>query len=506
MSEIYAPRPPEQPPVVWTIAGSDSCGGAGIQADLKTFTAMGVHGCTVISALTAQNTFAVEKIESVSADMLLAQMNALQADMPPRAVKIGMLGDAESVKVLAAKLAELKTYVVCDPVMIASSGRALIGEDVVALMKEYLLPQTDLLTPNVREAEVLIDQRITNDNDVISAAKDILALGAKAVVIKGWNSGNGFVQDYYHGATQQFWLTSPQRKNADARGTGCCFASVCAAAHALGYSQEDAVVMAKAAVNQFSRLSQPIGRAAPILTYQPLPCTAEDFPWLTSDAAMGRARPQFPDCGDTPLGFYPLVDSADWLRRLLPLGVTTAQLRIKDKTSAELENEIRTAIEVGRQYNCRLFINDHWELAIKNGAYGVHLGQEDIETADIAAIARSGLRLGLSTHCYAELARAVACQPSYHALGPIFPTSSKVLKFGPQGLEILRHWRRMVDGPLVAIGGITIETAPRVLAAGANSIAVISDVSQNADPEARACEWLEVFKEDYQSKIPKFGS
>jgi len=491
--EIYAPRAPEQRPIVWTIAGSDSCGGAGIQADLKTFAAMGVHGCTVIAALTAQNTGAVTAVESVSAQMLEAQINALKSDMPPRAIKIGMLGNADSVRALAENLKNLNSYVVCDPVMIASSGRALIGDDVVALMKEHLLPLTNLLTPNVREAEALSGVKIANDKDVVKAAMLICLLGTRAVIIKGWNNGNGFVQDFYQSAAQSFWLTSPRRRNTDARGTGCSFASAIAAAHALSYSEEDAVVMAKASVNQFTRLSQPLGQDAPILTYQPLPCTADDFPWLTADAVAGRNRAHFPDCGDTPLGFYPLADSADWLRRLLPLGVTTAQLRIKDKTGAELENEIRAAIAVGREYNCRLFINDHWEIAIKHKAYGIHLGQEDIEAADIAAIVKSGLRLGLSTHSYAELARAVACQPSYHALGPIFQTSSKVLRFGAQGLDTLCNWRRMLNGQLVAIGGITLENAREVLGAGATGIAVISDVSQNANPEARTREWLNLF-------------
>jgi len=493
MSEIYPPRPPAQPPVVWTIAGSDSCSGAGIQADLKTFTAMGVHGCTVITALTAQNTFAVKSIESVSASMLQAQIDALCEDMPPRAVKIGMLGNAESIKALAKSLTELKTYVICDPVMIASSGRALIGKDVIGLMKEYLLPLVDLLTPNISEAEVLTNRKITTDAEVMGAAKDILAMGVKAVVIKGYDSGNDYMQDFYQCAGQQFWMTSPRRTNADPRGTGCSFASVCAAAHALGYSEEDAVVMAKATVNQFTRLSHLIGKGAPILTYAPLPCTPDDFPWATGDATAGRARPEFPNCGDTPLGFYPIVDSTEWLRRLLPLGITTAQLRIKDKTGAALEDEIRSGIEIGRQYNCRLFINDHWQLAIKHKAYGVHLGHEDSKGVNLAAIAKGGLRLGRSTHCYSELAYAVACRPSYFALGPIFPTSTKKIKFGPQGIDNVRHWRVIVRGSLVAIGGITLENGLDVLAMGADSIAVVSDVTQNTDPEARAMAWLKLF-------------
>lgn len=202
----------------------------------------------------------------------------------------------------------------------------------------------------------------------------------------------------------------------------------------------------------------------------------------------------FPDCGTEKLGFYPLLDSAAWLERLLPLGITTAQLRIKDKSGAELENEIIAAIAVGRKYNCRLFINDHWRLAIKHDAYGVHLGQEDLDDADLDAIAGAGLRLGISTHDHKELSRAKSCRPSYYALGPIYHTTSKIVGFAPQGLDKLREWRAMTDRPLVAIGGITLERAPDVIAAGADGIAVITDVVQHPSPEQRAGEWLRLFR------------
>lgn len=201
----------------------------------------------------------------------------------------------------------------------------------------------------------------------------------------------------------------------------------------------------------------------------------------------------FPDCGPEKLGFYPIVDTAAWLERLLPLGVTTAQLRNKNLSGAELENEIQAAIALGKKYNCRLFINDYWELAIRHGAYGVHLGQEDLDDADLNAIAAAGLRLGISTHDYQELGRAKQCQPSYYALGPIYHTTSKEVGFAPQGLEKLREWRAMTDRQLVAIGGITLERALDVIAAGADGIAVITDITQHASPEQRAEEWLKLF-------------
>lgn len=477
-------------PIVWTIAGSDSCGGGGIQADLKTLTALGAHACTVIASITAQNSEAVRAILPTASGMVAAQIVALKDDMPPRAVKLGMLGDAAGIEALVEILKELDNYVVYDPVLISSSGTKLLDFDARNAAKEKLLPDVDLLTPNIHEAEFLSGLKIKSDEDVEKAAGALLALGPSAVIIKGWSSGQDFAQDFYSNGTEKFWLASPKRAGATSRGTGCTFSSSLAAAHAFGFNEADAAVIAKAYVNKCLRLSKPIGRGMPILSHEAWPPAPEDMPWLTSTAAAGRKLPAFPDCGQEELGFYPVVDSVKWLERLLPFGVRTAQLRIKDRKGAELEEEIKQAVALARRAQCRLFVNDYWELAVKHQAYGVHLGQEDIQRADIAAIEKAGLRLGISTHCYAEVARAHALQPSYMAIGPIFPTTLKSMKFAPQGVAMFRLWRQMLEYPLVAIGGITLESGQELLEAGADGIAVVSDISKNSDPEARAKAWL----------------
>jgi hydroxymethylpyrimidine kinase/phosphomethylpyrimidine kinase/thiamine-phosphate diphosphorylase len=182
-----------------------------------------------------------------------------------------------------------------------------------------------------------------------------------------------------------------------------------------------------------------------------------------------------------PLGLYPIVDSSAWVEKLLALGVTSIQLRIKEKTAA-LESEIIKSIALAKQYGATLFINDYWEQAIRHGAEGIHLGQEDLETADIAAIYRAGLLLGVSTHNAEEVERACAIQPSYIACGPIYPTTSKVVPHAPQGIEQLQHWRRTLSYPLVAIGGITLERIPAVAATGVHGIALISAITQALDP------------------------
>lgn len=182
------------------------------------------------------------------------------------------------------------------------------------------------------------------------------------------------------------------------------------------------------------------------------------------------------------LGLYPVVDSLEWIERLLNVGVTTIQLRIKDQQDNDVENVIQQAIELGKRFNARLFINDYWRLAIKHQAYGVHLGQEDLLTADLKAIHQAGLRFGVSTHDDDELARAVAVRPSYIALGHIFPTQTKDMPSAPQGLtELKRHVASIPDYPTVAIGGISIDRVNDVLACGVGSIAVVSAITKAED-------------------------
>ena len=203
-------------------------------------------------------------------------------------------------------------------------------------------------------------------------------------------------------------------------------------------------------------------------------------------------QPDFPPV-PLRLGLYPVVDSVMWIERLLHAGVNTLQLRIKDKRDAEVEQEIIAAIELGRRHHARVFINDYWQLAIQHQAYGVHLGQEDLETTDLNAIRYAGLRLGVSTHDDMEIDVALAARPSYIALGHVFPTQTKQMPSAPQGLEQLaRHIERLADYPTVAIGGISLERAPAVLQTGVGSIAVVSAITQAADWQAATVKLLQL--------------
>jgi thiamine-phosphate pyrophosphorylase len=188
---------------------------------------------------------------------------------------------------------------------------------------------------------------------------------------------------------------------------------------------------------------------------------------------------------------YPVVDSAAWVGRMLSVGVRLIQLRVKDRSASELRAEIREAKGLCARAGAQLIVNDYWLLAIAEGCDFVHLGQGDLDTADVAAIRKAGVKIGVSTHSHLELARALAVVPDYVALGPIYPTILKVMPWSPQGLQRITEWKRRIgDIPLVAIGGLTVERLPGVFEAGADVAAVVNDIVSNPNPESRAREWL----------------
>jgi thiamine-phosphate pyrophosphorylase len=199
----------------------------------------------------------------------------------------------------------------------------------------------------------------------------------------------------------------------------------------------------------------------------------------------------YPDRNAYPDRFYPVVDSVAWVARLALLGVGTIQLRAKQLNDSEALQIVSDALDIIKGTSAKLVVNDYWRAAIVAGAKHLHLGQEDLADADLKAIRDAGLTLGISTHDDAELETALRADPDYIALGPIFPTTLKSMRFAPQGIAKITEWKKRIgDIPLVAIGGIKLERAPEIFAAGADSIAVVSDVTQNADPDARVRAWL----------------
>lgn len=197
-----------------------------------------------------------------------------------------------------------------------------------------------------------------------------------------------------------------------------------------------------------------------------------------------------------PDPFYPVVDSADWVARMVGAGARLVQLRMKDRPAEVVRTEVRAALDVCRASGADLVVNDFWEIAIDEGADHVHLGQEDLDGADLKAIRAKAIRIDVSTHTHEELDRALSVDPFAVALGPVWPTILKQMPFAPQGLARVTEWKRLVgDRPLVAIGGLNPERARACLDAGADIVAVVNDVTGAADPEARAREWIAATRE-----------
>lgn len=475
-------------PVVWTVAGSDSGGGAGVQADLRAFDALGAHGCSAIAAITAQNSVGVDAMEAVSPRMLDAQLAALAADMPPAAIKTGMLASRENLEVVVRWIDRLREAnpalaLVVDPVLRATTGARFADEDLRRAYREQLVPRATLVTPNRAEAAALLDvPPLADHKQVEHAARTLREIGAKAVAVTGGDAQDDFANDYVDAPWASGWLRLPRVSTRHNHGTGCVFASGAAAALALGFVEVESVVLAKMATTQALREAYPAGRGAgPVHPSAAFSQCIANLPEFVS--APDETHAPFAPLLDADLGLYAIVDSAAWVERVLAAGVKTVQLRIKDPAHPQLREEVRRSIAAAERAGAQLFVNDHWRIALQERAYGVHLGQEDLAAADLDAIARAGVRLGISTHSYWEVCRAWALRPSYVACGPIHPTAAKAMPWIPQGDANLAYWCSLLPLPVVAIAGMDAARAAQAVRFGAAGVAVISGITAAPDPE-----------------------
>ena len=488
-------------PIVWSIAGSDSGAGAGLQADLRAFDAFGLHGCTAVAAITAQNSVGVERVAPVSADLLDAQLAALAADMPPDAIKTGLLGSAENVRCVAAWVDRLRrdrpVALVIDPVWRATTGADLAGTGLREALSRELLPRATVITPNRAEAAWLLGWDASTMSApalVEQAAAALRALGPAAVVITGGDAGGQRSLDWIDTPEAKGWLALPRVATPHHHGSGCVFAASVAAALALDFCAADAAVIAKMSTTHALHSAMPAGRGAgAVRPRRGFGLHAGSMPSLHADA-VGETQ-GFAALADPCMGLYAIVDSAAWVERVLAAGVRTVQLRIKgiertelterteEQAPDHLSREVLRSVQAARKVQAQLFINDHWRLAIEHGAYGVHLGQEDLLTADMDALRDAGLRVGLSSHSYWEVCRARAWAPSYIACGPIHATTTKQMPWRPQGPGNLAYWCRVLREPVVAIAGMDAERSREAVRCGAAGVAVLRGIVQASQPE-----------------------
>jgi len=501
-------------PIIWTISGSDCSGGAGIAADIKTGHALGVEVCHLITANTVQNSQKLLSVNPIAVDILSQQAQLLLQDKRPSVIKVGLLATIEQVKWLKVLLGEIKerysnTKVVFDPV-----GQASVGGKFSALSLsdiKTLLPLVDVITPNSQEAEWLAD----SDSIVIKhLAKSIQTYGVNSVIIKGGhaldsseNSDCSHSVDYClhkltgddsskmsQDETIEYGLRSLRIDTRYSHGGGCSFASALASFIAQGHLVRDAFTLTKAFINKGLSVNEgkhdhygAFEQTTPVKNKQYFPSvlSAINSRYIGLGAFESLGYSRTPDnTAEQKLGLYPVIDSLYWLERLLPLGLNIIQLRIKNKSESELDEIIAKAVELSKPYKTRLFINDYWVLAIKHGAYGVHIGQEDLQITPLDKIHAAGIRLGISTHgCY-EFLLAQQLKPSYLAIGAIYPTKTKNMTGQIQGVENLAGILDLAtDIPVVAIGGINHARAQEVIATSVDSIAVVTAITEAENPE-----------------------
>jgi hydroxymethylpyrimidine kinase/phosphomethylpyrimidine kinase/thiamine-phosphate diphosphorylase len=477
------------PPIVWSIAGSDSGGGAGLQADLKAFDAFDVHGCTAVAAITAQHSRSVCRIDVLETEVLEAQLAALAEDLPPRAIKLGLLGSVDNARCVARWVDRLRSRhpvaLVFDPVRASTTGACFANDALRQVFVDELLPRATLITPNRDEAAWLLGRERLGQADLGQAAQALRARGAQAVAITGGDAGGPLARDWIATPQAEGWLDLPRLSTIHHHGSGCVFAASAAAALAWGHCEADALVLAKMATAEALRRSHPAGQGAgPVRPGSGFACRLENLPRLRLPDWAVDETPGFAPLERPALGLYAIVDSAEGVERLLAAGARTVQLRLKRACGATLREAVRRSVRAARAVGAQLFINDHWALALEEGAYGVHLGQEDLLALDaqaLSALRRAGVRLGLSTHSHWEVCRALALRPSYIACGPIHPTTTKEMPWIPQGEDNLAYWCQLLDCPVVAIAGMDETRSREAARCGAAGVAVLRGLGQASD-------------------------
>ena len=479
-----------------SIAGHDPINGAGLTADLATWAAMGLRGASVVTSLTAQNSHGLERVQPVDASVVRDALQAVLRDGEPAAIKVGMLGSSGVAAEVAAFLSERRCPVVVDPVLAGSNGRAAHGEaeaDFLGAIFE-VMRHADVITPNRPEATCLLGAPVT---EALEAAHALGALCRGAVVLKGGHDNGARCVDWVCDADRSAALAAP-RLAASSHGTGCVFSAALAGMLAPGWDVFEAAAEARMRVQAGIAEAWSIGPGRANTNPSATLCSEHlpSWQWLGRGADHSPVTAAFAALRG-PLGFYPVVATADWVERLLTWGVRTVQLRIKAGSMplAEVRAQLAAAVSAASEIRgAQLFVNDHWREALALGAYGVHLGQEDLDTADLGALREAGVRLGVSSHTPLEMARAHAVQPSYVALGPVYETTLKAMRYDALGLANLRAWTRRYQPryPVVAIGGISLERAPAVWACGVDSIAVVSAVTQARRPREAARAFMDL--------------
>ncbi|MGN1394426.1 MAG: thiamine phosphate synthase [Succinivibrionaceae bacterium] len=525
--------------VVLCIAATDSINGAGVTADLATVRDFGLKGVCAVTAITAQNMDGCYSIGVTEPELLSEQLEAiLDSKLTVSAIKLGLIPNKKQLKIILKFIKLLKNRrteqeeqegnldtvkVVWDPVSSSSSGNFLSTINYKKHLSK-ILPYIDVFTPNLIEAQELSEIKVdmTSVEDFQKSLQYMInyfkIMGASNIYIKG-----GHIVDYKEQMGKNkfdniiidcvktidsehlvYFLNNRSyfsKRVANVHGTGCIVSSAIASMLAKGFYVLDSIAYAKAYVNQGIEQSFVLDseQSQRYFKHKPYNNDLNLFPRMIYDLNnLHNFKFNKDDDGfekiDDELGLYPVVDSSAWVSKLCKSGVKIVQLRIKQPKNKEfLIKEIKKSVAIGKKYKAKVFIDDYWELAIEHNAYGVHLGQEDLCTADLLKIKLAGLRLGISTHGYAEIARSLMVKPSYIALGHIFPTNSKVMPSLPQGTKRLAQYVSLLKGTYktVAIGGIKLDNLDSVLDTEVDSVAVITAITEAENYDETIKIWLQ---------------
>jgi hydroxymethylpyrimidine kinase/phosphomethylpyrimidine kinase/thiamine-phosphate diphosphorylase len=457
------------------IGGSDSAGCSGIQADLKAVSAFDLHCSTVITAITAQNTLDVKQNQSMTADIVKNQLQAVLSDLSVGAIKMGLLGTAETIRTIAQVLRE-KTQgqmpIIVDPVIRSSTGEVLLTEDAQAELLKQIIPLTTLLTPNTNEARILTGIPVQTIDDAINAGRSLIALGCEGVLIKGGHLKSDPGTDILVLPSQIVTFPGKPIASSNTRGTGCSLASAIAACMLKGMSLVASIQTAKEFVRRSIASSYSIGRGpGPIDSFH-----CQRYPQLHR-MPMGRFHAITDQTLQTTYSHIELASFA------LRGGADVIQYR--DKSNLDSMARIRIAKQIGalcKENGASLIVNDRTEVARGAVASGVHIGKDDLPPSLARQIMGPMAFIGKTANSLEEALQADQEPVDYIGVGPIFGTTSKINALDPLGLEALERIANQTDKPIIAIGGIEPDRVDSVIGAGAFGIAILSGLWKGPDP------------------------
>lgn len=472
-----------------TIAGSDSCGGAGIQADIKTMSANGVFAMSVITAVTAQSTQGVFSIEDISSNMIKKQINVIFDDIDVNVIKIGMVSKKESINAIVESLREIRNLppIVIDPVMVSKNGFNLLSKDAKDALISNLIPFATLITPNILEAEEITNERILTLDDMKKAAEAILSLGPKAVLIKGGHLKGDAIDVLYDGI--EFTIFEKERiENDNTHGTGCTLSSAIAANIAKGMSLKESVALAKEYVTNAIKHGFTLGKGiGPTHHFYKFYNNQGEF-------IVKKEKNKFDDLienhknkdefdlkskkiyliTDYRLDFDILVEK---VRIALECGIKIVQYRAKEKSTKDMCAEARVLKQLCHEYNAIFIVNDRVDIALVVDAHGVHLGREDMKISEAKKILGEGKIIGATAHNEKEALEAISEGATYLGVGALYKSKSKSNTVN-LSIETLQKIRKITDNPIFGIGGITENNINSSLRENIDGVAVISAIFQ----------------------------